>query len=154
MRIPWASTYHNLCELSIEFALFWHWLREVLKVLHSPWMINAITNFGMVGTRPETTNTTLLSRHFREPMLSIVVNHGFGLTIQALRVTNTTDISGKLVRHFLWMSDQNSNSCDYSEGAQKWLPKGGVGKKQQRQIMNNYKWKFCQLQTRPWFFYS
>lgn len=84
-------TYHNLGELRVEFSFFWHGLREVLKKLHSSWWINAIANFRMVGTRAETTNAALFSRHFIEKTLSVAVNHGFMARIELIWLTTVTN---------------------------------------------------------------
>ena len=65
LNVQSLSTYHNLGKFGIEFALFWHRLRKLLKTeLHSFWMVNAIANFRVIWTRPEATYTTTLSRHF------------------------------------------------------------------------------------------
>lgn len=121
MKVCWSFTYHNLCKFSIEFAFLWHWLRKVLKELHSPRMINAIANFRVIGARAKTTNATSLSRHFMKPVLSVFVKHGFKLTIKPFGKEVTAlkgKQFGKIVSRFVEWPTKTAHSRYCSEGAQ------------------------------------
>lgn len=135
-------TYHNLCELSIEFAFFRHRLWKLLKRLHSLWMVDAIANFGVVWARSETAHTTL-SRHFTNRLLSFHMNHEYTLPHKPSRIEKVKrrrTMSGRNHQPLRWPTITLASASTKREAARDFklhLSRGGVVNKSVRVVTSN-----------------